>query len=96
MPTIERTDEQKEIERGCIVQLRSGGPKMTVENVQNNPADQVQCLWFARDERGEWGELKRAVFQTHVLEVVKTARIVRATNVPPPLPPPSEGPPFDP
>jgi uncharacterized protein YodC (DUF2158 family) len=37
---------------GEIVQLKSGGPKMTVE--ESHP-DQTRCVWFKDDERkGSW------------------------------------------
>ena len=46
-----------EIKKGDIVQLKSGGPQMTVEGFKWNPfagkydTDEVLCSWFKGDEK---------------------------------------------
>jgi uncharacterized protein YodC (DUF2158 family) len=46
---------------GDVVMVKSGGPKMTVDQVAR---DEVRCVWF--DERA--GDFKRAVFPVATLE----------------------------
>ncbi len=46
------------LKEGDVVQLRSGGPSMTVESLDNGT---VNCIWF-KD-----GIINRAYFQTVVL-----------------------------
>lgn len=48
------------IKAGSVVQLNSGGPLLTVEEVKENTAD---CIWFTGDE------LRGAVFKLASLEV---------------------------
>jgi uncharacterized protein YodC (DUF2158 family) len=48
------------IEAGDRVQLKSGGPEMTVAKELNN--GQLHCQWFDR------GELKAAAFVVHTLK----------------------------
>lgn len=50
---------------GDIVKLKSGGPSMTVDKINNN---KVSCVWF-KDER-----LKTAVFRKDTLELVEGAK----------------------
>lgn len=38
----------EDLEEGDVVQLKSGGPRMTVTEVQEN--GQVCCAWFEDDE----------------------------------------------
>ena len=41
-----------ELKRGDVVRLKSGGPKMTVEDVSSD-GDEVSCAWFNQDaQRG--------------------------------------------
>jgi|HubBroStandDraft_4_1064222.scaffolds.fasta_scaffold253563_1 uncharacterized protein YodC (DUF2158 family) len=59
-----------DIHAGDVVQLKSGGPKMTVERVGLLPhfTDDVQrayCRWFMVDEP------KEGAFPAHMLMVVK-------------------------
>jgi len=59
-----------EIRSGDVVQLKSGGPKMTVEKVGLLPhfTDDVQrayCRWFMTDEP------KEGAFPAHMLKIVK-------------------------
>lgn len=49
-----------EIVKGAVVQLKSGGPKMTVENVGNyagewgtGPENGAHCIWFDKSEPKE-------------------------------------------
>ena len=39
----------QELNIGDVVELNSGGPKMTVASIQ--PED-VRCVWFGRDAKG--------------------------------------------
>lgn len=45
-----------EIKKGDLVQLKSGGPKMTVENVGNyggmamGPENGAKCVWFEKEK----------------------------------------------
>ena len=47
---------------GDVVQLKSGGPKMTVQTVEPN---HIYCVWFAGTEH------KGASFSADALEVVQ-------------------------
>ncbi len=38
-----------ELKIGDVVQLKSGGPAMTVKNIDNLP-DEVDCTWFVNDK----------------------------------------------
>jgi len=49
-----------ELKVGYVVQLRSGGPKMTVAAVEANG---VWCKWFAGDE------IKQAAFDPELLKI---------------------------
>lgn len=51
----------KEIENGAVVQLKSGGPEMTANNVTGYNAE---CVWFVE------GEVRRATFQATSLQCV--------------------------
>ena len=44
---------------GDVVELKSGGPAMTVESIENN---RVWCAWFIN------GETNRAVFASDMLQ----------------------------
>ncbi|MTW11417.1 DUF2158 domain-containing protein [Pseudoduganella eburnea] len=56
-------------EKGVVVKLKSGGPKMTVVGVGDygpiGPEDGVQCTWF--DEKNK---LQSQTFDAAVLELV--------------------------
>ena len=43
----------EEIKVGDIVELKSGGPRMTVGAIINE--DHVRCYWFHLQRGGEWG-----------------------------------------
>lgn len=53
--------------RGAVVQLRSGGPMMTIDRIETNstPDRVARCYWFNR-EHVTWSQ-----FPLHMLEVVK-------------------------
>lgn len=42
--------EDKSMTEGSLVQLKSGGPIMTVEDIDID--DSVTCIWFEKDENG--------------------------------------------
>ena len=54
-----------EIKRGDTVQLRSGGPIMTVENIER---DKVNCVWFNNKE-----ELQYDIFNIVLLNNVEVS-----------------------
>lgn len=60
-----------EIKKGSIVQLKSGGPKMTVEGFQWNPMkgkydeDKVICSWFVKYDK------KQDTFERAALELIE-------------------------
>jgi len=53
--------------RGAVVQLRSGGPLMTIEAIETDRASErfACCHWFDRAQR------TRGRFALHMLEVVE-------------------------
>ncbi len=62
-----------EFKKGDVVQLKSGGPKMTVTNVGNysegmgmGPEDGVACVWF---EPGKATKAHEKVFDSAVLQI---------------------------
>lgn len=57
-----------DIVKGAVVQLKSGGPQITVEKVGNfnggwgsGPENGAQCVWFEKNE------VKEKVFDVEVL-----------------------------
>ena len=52
----------KEIEAGAVVQLRSGGPKMTVNKVEGSEA---VCNWF------DGNKAQTAIFELVLLKFVE-------------------------
>ena len=58
---LERLEGYKMFKAGNIVRLKSGGPKMTVDKVNNS---KISCVWF-KDEH-----LKTAIFRKDTLELV--------------------------
>ncbi|MCK9567610.1 YodC family protein [Candidatus Pacearchaeota archaeon] len=46
---LNQKNETNTVERGDIVQLRSGGPHMTVTSVATNRV--IGCLWFDENNR---------------------------------------------
>ena len=50
---------------GDVVQLNSGGPKMTLESVQNDGT--LRCVWFQEDGKRDSG-----VFAQVALRAAKT------------------------
>jgi uncharacterized protein YodC (DUF2158 family) len=55
------------LQPGEIVQLKSGGPLMTVVKVED--AKRITCMWFATDQ----GEYRTQVFEQAWLDVVDLA-----------------------
>jgi uncharacterized protein YodC (DUF2158 family) len=51
---------------GDVVQLSSGGPKMTVATLQSDGAGTVRCVWFSPD-----GKLDSAALPVDVLRPSK-------------------------
>ncbi|MBT8766874.1 YodC family protein [Metapseudomonas boanensis] len=64
-----------EIKKGDVVQLKSGGPKMTVEDVGNyggmgmGPEHGAKCVWFEKNKA------EQKVFDVAVLVKVATATV---------------------
>jgi len=57
----------EELEVGDIVQLKSGGPKMTVDEVERGgDPDRILCRWFAGSKH-EHGAFKKQTL-TKILE----------------------------
>jgi uncharacterized protein YodC (DUF2158 family) len=48
---------ETEFEVGDVVQLKSGGPKMTIENIgkygMGSTKDEAKCVWFDGTKRNE-------------------------------------------
>lgn len=57
---------------GDIVRLKSGGPTMTVDKVNNS---KVSCVWF-KDDR-----LKTAIFRKDTLELVSEGKKHKASKL---------------
>ena len=57
---------------GDIVQLRSGGPIMTVKDVDD---DEAQCCWFCLEADGSWSDLQEMAFAVAVLRTAPTVSI---------------------
>lgn len=55
-----------ELEPGDLVRLKSGGPLMTIESVENNVA---LCSWFYQNDEGHWFDYGSSHFRTIVLEL---------------------------
>jgi uncharacterized protein YodC (DUF2158 family) len=54
-----------EFKVGDVVKLKSGGPEMTVSEVDD---DEIECVWFPQ---GDFTELRKAEFIDATLEKVK-------------------------
>jgi uncharacterized protein YodC (DUF2158 family) len=54
---------EEKFKEGDVVQLLSGGPKMTVSGENNRPYYHVYCVWFSND-----GNLHRKLFEEGVLQ----------------------------
>jgi uncharacterized protein YodC (DUF2158 family) len=64
-------DSPKELKKGDVVMLKSGGPKMTVRNSGENrpglmPLKWVQCIWFEGNTVYEYN------FDQRVLKLVSS------------------------
>jgi uncharacterized protein YodC (DUF2158 family) len=59
--------------KGDVVQLKSGGPWMTIEEVDQ---DDVSCAWFLNNE------LKRDEFEAETLEIVNTDKKIVSGSAP--------------
>jgi uncharacterized protein YodC (DUF2158 family) len=57
--------------KGDVVQLKSGGPKMTVENVGRDATgdEYVLCSWFNGTDR------KQATFEPNALEMAEAPSV---------------------
>jgi uncharacterized protein YodC (DUF2158 family) len=59
------TSQMEEFKEGDTVQLKSGGPQMTIEGIGKYGAgatrDNAKCVWF------EGKNVKNAVFELHML-----------------------------
>jgi uncharacterized protein YodC (DUF2158 family) len=67
--TIHQSESIKkmaELKVGDVVQLKSGGPKMTIANTKSNPAG-ILCTWF------DDAEVKSSRFPAAALEPAKKA-----------------------
>jgi uncharacterized protein YodC (DUF2158 family) len=64
--TTERRVDGNDIKAGQIVQLKSGGPRMTVESLFNDVHGKrcVKCVWFSQND------LTRDVFQIEALQLI--------------------------
>ena len=63
-----------EIDRGDVVQLKSGGPLMTVSKIDRSMGQTVvaECKWFGSRVRGE---LQHGEFDVVMLDKVDPAKI---------------------
>jgi uncharacterized protein YodC (DUF2158 family) len=68
----------EELKAGDVVQLKSGGPHMTIEGIgkygMGAATDQAKCVWFEGTKRNE------GYFELHMLSKVQPrqpARLVR-------------------
>lgn len=57
-------NEKLVLEIGDVVQLKSGGPQMTVEGVSSDKS-RVSCIWFSDES------VKKDGFQTQSLQKVQ-------------------------
>lgn len=60
-----------EFNTGDVVQLKSGGPLMTIESVKNNDTSgrpTVYCTWFEKDEqkRGHFPLVGVETYEPHI------------------------------
>lgn len=55
---------------GDVVQLKSGGPKMTVNKLLPIPNEPISCRWFGKDEQH-----CSMVFEADVLMIYKPREI---------------------
>jgi len=51
-----------EFKKGDLVKLKSGGPKMTVEELWND--DELKCSWFDKDHK-----VQHATFSRDAVEI---------------------------
>lgn len=56
-----------ELKIGDVVQLKSGGPKMTIADTQSNPAG-ILCAWFDK------AEVKSSRFPPEALAPIKKSQ----------------------
>lgn len=62
---------EAKIQVGDVVQLKSGGPRMTVQHVGNEGS--ARCAWFG-DYRGETEKISEAHFAVAALQRVQMSR----------------------
>lgn len=62
------SEVSSEYRAGDVVELFTGGPSMTIEQIDGSgEVPVVQCAWF-ECHGNEWGDLKRATFPINVLK----------------------------
>jgi uncharacterized protein YodC (DUF2158 family) len=57
---------EEKFKEGDVVQLLSGGPKMTVSGKKDRPYYHVYCIWFSND-----GVIHTQLFEENVLQKVQ-------------------------
>lgn len=60
--------DNRRIEAGSVVQLKSGGPKMTVRAMDSGENPTVTCQWFFKNSIEAW-KLKEGTFFANQLEI---------------------------
>ena len=62
---MDKYKSTKELDVGDVVKLKSGGPKMTIEKIDNtwSPMYPIQCVWIYE------GKLGRGQFSPDVLNI---------------------------
>ncbi len=50
----------EELKKGDIVQLKSGGPKMTIYDIIR---DAVSCTWFNKEDNQEYAKFSKETIQ---------------------------------
>lgn len=63
-------NESREIEKGVVVRLKSGGPPLTVRFVAG---DQAYCEWLTETDR------RQSTFLLKTLEIVETVPTIPGT-----------------
>jgi len=61
---MSNSESSQKLKIGDVVKLKSGGPTMTVNNVDKN--GQIYCQWFA----GEYDKAREGYFQSDSLQLI--------------------------